>query len=834
MAAPRGATAGTMHYPQELWPSLEQQELWQRLEDQERELEALREQRRDKDAAITFLKTRIATLQNRAMVATDPHQPLAAQTPLVEDMPEFAMATGDADISALRARLQERDVEVEALRAELEEQEQEARTLRECSEEVVELRQRLHMRDEQVLSLGAALEELQHRGQQQGAEELQVALEQNQQLSAALRHAAAELAELQGRLTDRDTEVARLEDQLRAARCAAYQQQQLGLSGASASPPPPAASSSATLQVALEANPFAQACGPVSARSAATSARTSRCREWRRSYGGPESAESFVGGVALGAVVGIAGGAKGGGAGSLPSACTSGSIKPRSPGQSMFGENSPPPSADTCIVPEMGLEERRDNVAMLEEQIHKQIAQHRSSAIAEADMGPPPTRLPLSSSGRACSTGVGSPAVVSGATVVTGVPRSPQQQTRFSAVISATAVGSAPSPVAEVGRISPPPRGPTTPTCPPHVPPLLTAETAASFAERTVSPKRTTSPTRTASPKVSREAFVAWDEHPERCPVVEVEERPPPEVHLHTTGSREAAEEEQPEPEKTPVARPASKNESLSFFDHDDAGARKARQQRVIRQMEQRRRPAKDKTRTEEPARQRPGDEVAPAATPTASAPKARPSAASAPHQRPSLRHSSPQATRHNSPQLRQRSAAATGGTPTAAASGSACRKEGLLGGVTPAALSARSATTGRQRDSLTSRPVADHHPVGPQTSRCSAPVGPAVAEVGAVSPTLASTPVTGDASASPVAGVASLHERFSSLRDEMKRQRGPIAGGVGVPSQGPRSTYMGSSVASASGTTASTASTAATMADATRLSNSRLRGAGGGPRRST
>mmetsp|Transcript_14075 Transcript_14075/g.38500 ORF Transcript_14075/g.38500 Transcript_14075/m.38500 type:complete len:715 (-) Transcript_14075:190-2334(-) len=165
-----------------------------------RECECLREQLQEKDAAIDFLKTKIATLQNRAGV----HAQLAATEP------------------ELQQQLHERDLELEALHEELKLAREQA------SAEVAELRQRLLMRDEQVHVLGAAIEGLQQKcywaaGGAGGEEDLNQVIEHNHRLSSMLQEESAKKRELQQRLLQERAEMAKLQMELKATCDAPHQ-----------------------------------------------------------------------------------------------------------------------------------------------------------------------------------------------------------------------------------------------------------------------------------------------------------------------------------------------------------------------------------------------------------------------------------------------------------------------------------------------------------------------------------------------------------------------------------------------------------------------------------
>jgi hypothetical protein len=240
------------------------------------------------------------------------------------------------------------------------------------------LRQRLQFRDEQVHSLGHAYENLQHQCQLQvrsGEEELQRREEHNQRLSASLRRAGADIEELQRQLKEREKEGARLADSLQACREREWQQI------ASASDAVPARGGQVT-----------------SARSLGSALRQPPSPK-------PPSPnrDTFVDLFALASnEQGVLSSSQGGSSASrgsprqpTPHSPNAGSPRPLStaqnPGnaqalgplgmqeQDRWAEVVAPALEAGSQSPQIGLQERREGVAQLEEEIHKQIAQHRNT-----------------------------------------------------------------------------------------------------------------------------------------------------------------------------------------------------------------------------------------------------------------------------------------------------------------------------------------------------------------------------------------------------------------------------------------------------------------------
>jgi hypothetical protein len=221
-----------------------EKELRMRVEEQHYELESLREQTRDKDAAINFLKTKITSFQNKsgclsARSLGQEQEELSRKASAEDDLKAMLMDK-DEQIEQLRLQvvvLQETfEPQVTALKEVMKQREivhaEEVKALREQSEgglgrdEAEELRQRLQFRDEQLHTLGQAYEGLQHQCQMQvrAGEELKRKEEEHKRLSAQLKQASAEIEELQKQLKSRENEVAQLADSLQACREKEWQQ----------------------------------------------------------------------------------------------------------------------------------------------------------------------------------------------------------------------------------------------------------------------------------------------------------------------------------------------------------------------------------------------------------------------------------------------------------------------------------------------------------------------------------------------------------------------------------------------------------------------------------
>jgi len=180
---------------------------------------------------------------------------------------------------------------------------------------------------------------------------------------------------------------------------------------------------------------------------------------------------------------------------------------------------------------------------------------------------------------------------------------------------------------------------------------------------------------------------------------------------------------------------------ALSFFDQEDSRARKAKQQRMARQIEQRRRLTREKARPEEPAgRPRPGEEAGPPAESPALHPLQSPSA-------PRLTPANSVAGTPRRPSISSQ--------PSLALAHAHDRDAWDLWPVkaAPEAAAGTPHQLPLDRDDLAS--PASRTPASAPLRR---PLLPSKdCQLGSDSP-----------------AVPSLHDRFASLRDEMKRQRAP------------------------------------------------------------
>lgn len=648
-------------------------DLWRRLEEQEQELESLREQRRDKDAAITFLKTRITTLQNKVQVHSDRQgtgnedamEALVLDRERQIDELECRLASAQREIQrwsqgstradeatsaaqALRQQLQEQDTEVEALRASLERCHEELQaTHQQGAAEIQELRHRLQMRDEQVHALGVAIEELQQRCHTLGGgngEELHRVIEENHCLSTSLEQATMRVGDLQIQLQEKEQEVDLLAGELQTlqqelAECRRQQQSQ--------------------------EQPWAarfRKCGdtefaPLEGGETAAAAAASRT---------PKPSQTVPG------------------------------RRPRTPPPlprmpSSHGEATPtaefqpevyadPGAADgpswqeqslgSCSArghreASLRLQERRDTVLLLEEEIHKQIAQHRNSRGRESaelskEAGPIGSQTPCASAG-------------SGVCLI-HLQMAPGEGDDH----------------------------PHTRPEPDNYPQELTPEEVLAPTQK---------PCAVAALHVQRpgrqeEEAPGNEGSPATCTSAVQELRAQSSKCSAKCAPENAGSDERPG--KPPTG--GGVLVSLNFFDQEDSRAKKAKQQRVARQIEQRRRLTKEKARPEEATcRPRPGEEAGP------------PVEVVLPAER--------------SPGLLSRSAlASSAGTP--------------------------------RRASCTALPSA-----GPQVER-EAPATPQTALLEGRETASAAGRRAAPASKDDLA-VPSLHDRFASLRDEMKRQRG-------------------------------------------------------------
>lgn len=378
---------------------------WHRLEAQQRELESLREQRRDKDAAICFLKTKITSLQNKAGLQVprpldgnceepsgqvDLHATLARQDRRIEDFEEQVLALQQE----LRQRACEHADEVQAFHEALAERDEAPRAeaepiapdgARRDTDEVLELRRQLQLRDEQVNSITKAYDALQQHCQVQAKsseEELQRAAEENQRLSTSLRRAGEDVDALRRQLAQSQSEVARLADALQELYEA---ERQVVLPSAGRSPGSPGSSASRLGFPGVDAPsgaPIGDSCGsraspqppqtpqsPTSQRSGFSSLRdggVASPEEHSVDNGQWTSPERMDPAAFDKAATRYLSAVRGGGA----EACEAGG----SEGDALF---RPGPGDLLEGRSDSELQERRDSVLQLEEEIHKQIARHR-------------------------------------------------------------------------------------------------------------------------------------------------------------------------------------------------------------------------------------------------------------------------------------------------------------------------------------------------------------------------------------------------------------------------------------------------------------------------
>jgi len=218
------------------------EELRQLLERREAEL-------RDKDAAISFLKTKITSLQNQSRVAAYassgqvvPNSPsvaverdrrieeleqqlLSAQQDVerLQRSPVHRMTSGGTgwELEEARRRLAERDREIDSLRRSLEWQEQESRSISERgAADLEELRQHFFVRGREVEELKRTLEGL-DTSRREGHLELDLRrqTEQNRQLTALAQRMTEENDHLRVQLREAREEIAWLWRGLRERDC---------------------------------------------------------------------------------------------------------------------------------------------------------------------------------------------------------------------------------------------------------------------------------------------------------------------------------------------------------------------------------------------------------------------------------------------------------------------------------------------------------------------------------------------------------------------------------------------------------------------------------------
>jgi len=697
-------------------------ELWRRLEEQERELEVLREQRRAKDDAINFLKTRIATMNNRGQVYSDCKQ---GGSPGDEAL-EVLVAERERRIYELELRLesQERDIQLQ---------------LREQDGEVVELRQRLQVRDEQVHDLSNAVEELQrHLLLDSGGElqQLQQASEENQRLVASLEHANVQVDELQLLLRDKEQQVNHLmqEVQLLQHEVAEARRQPVQPVAAVSAPvavrPMPTWGLGDEDPVCLDGNSGTKSPRvrpPVPSR---------RPRTPTASYGG-------------------------GGSG------TPGRNPPGTPkhepwvldnvpdgGTTPGGSRAPelpvaawPPEAGAAPRGPSDLSARRDTVMLLEEEIHKQIAQHRHSfggregeAIVASSVGNAEAAVISRTAAQNESAAV-PPALGSGhstklqesasqpATPPAAVPERPPWRIGGSRGSSLTQSAAATASSAEACCVT---EQAESIGYPPELVPQVMTPTHSQQQQQQQSQLIMTPEFTTAGEPGGRpeeETFL-----PPAPPAATVHSTPASKTEVQTKNVPEADSigQQQPQPAKSGAV-------SLSFFDQEDADEKKKKkQQQIARQIEQRRRLTKerraDKERTEQNSgpgvsRLKPGEE---ASTPTNEASR---------------------------PPPRARNEASSVGTPRRV-SGSSTPGRGPGPSEREAWNSRRSAPAIVEATPLppTTKAVVLEEQTKPHPDKAVVALSKA-----------------GDVLQGADGPLPSLHDRFASLRDEMKRQRAPV-----------------------------------------------------------
>jgi len=239
------------------------EELQQLLDKREAELDSFKEERRDKDAAINFLKMKIATLQNqsrmdnyvvRRQTSADmqmlecPEDVLPTMGPHIAagaSSASAALAIAERDhrieelelqmgqlqqesqrsaravnrmlsggpvweLEETRRRLADRDREAASLRQTLEWQEREIRRISEQStSELEDLRQRYVLRDREVEDLKQALEDLESNRREHHLEvELRRQSDQNRRLTVQLQREEVEVRNLRKQLQEAREEVA--------------------------------------------------------------------------------------------------------------------------------------------------------------------------------------------------------------------------------------------------------------------------------------------------------------------------------------------------------------------------------------------------------------------------------------------------------------------------------------------------------------------------------------------------------------------------------------------------------------------------------------------------
>mmetsp|Transcript_50139 Transcript_50139/g.119351 ORF Transcript_50139/g.119351 Transcript_50139/m.119351 type:complete len:706 (+) Transcript_50139:80-2197(+) len=202
-------------------------ELLLRLGDQQQEVEFLRELLREKDSAIDFFKTKVATLRSksgvqssmddeteerlRALVSQGERRAEELQKQLSRTQEDLGQCRKSLQgLQKLQVQLAERDREAESLKASLGQKEQQLQEMRDGE---LKLRREMQDRDEQVVALRSAVDTLQKQQQDTVADlrngVLHTSLHQQQR--------GFEVEELRQRVSERDNHVLHLEEELAQA-----------------------------------------------------------------------------------------------------------------------------------------------------------------------------------------------------------------------------------------------------------------------------------------------------------------------------------------------------------------------------------------------------------------------------------------------------------------------------------------------------------------------------------------------------------------------------------------------------------------------------------------